>query len=159
MPQIHLIWTQEQAHSTAFQKIWPAQDDASALTAAHLVIEALLHRYIQLRVQQPEELGSVGLRFYQALSLARCFRKKLKEERWFWETLEYLNQIRNRLSHDIEVGDLKSKVQKLYKIAGDHINIHAPDADPVEREENKLKYFLIILCSVTTMLQDDTREI
>lgn len=156
MPQVHFVLTTEKAGSTAFRKIWSATDDASALIAAHQVIEAILHRYIQLNVQQPQDLTSAGLRFYQVLSLARCFRKNIKEEKWFWETLEYLNQIRNRLSHDIEVDDFTLKVHKLFEIAGGHIVIHAPNTDPIEREENKLKYFLMILCGVMRTLQDET---
>jgi hypothetical protein len=159
MPQVHLVQTRKKAYGIAWRKIWPAPDDASAIVAAHLIIEALLYRYLQRKIRHPEKLESVGLRFHQTLSLSKCFRKKLDSETWLWSTLEYLNQIRNRLAHNIQVADLPVLINRLFAAAGYHIDVHAPGADPKEREDNKLKIFLIILCGVVHKLQDGKAKI
>lgn len=159
MPQVHLVHSRKKAFAVAWRKIWPAPDDASAIVAAHLIIEALLHRYLQRKVRNPERLESVGLRFYQTLSLSKCFRKELDNEAWLWSTLEVLNQIRNRLSHDIHVAELPDLINRLFVAAGDHIDVYAPGADPKEREDNRLKFFLIILCGVVRKLQDRKAKI
>lgn len=159
MPQVHLIQSREKALAVVVRKIWPAPDDASAIIAAHLIIEALLYHYLQQNVRNPEEFESVGLRFYQTLSLSKCFRKVLDNEAWFWSTLEILNKIRNRISHDIDVPDLPDRINQLFQTAGKHIDIHAPGADPKEREDNRLKFFLIILCGVARKLQDRKAKI
>ena len=57
-----------------------------------------------------------------------------------WELLEYnINQLRNKLAHNIEVEDIEKHMDRMYEIAGAHIHIHAPGADPSEREANKIK--------------------
>ena len=56
MPQVHLVQSRKKAFAVAARKIWPASDDASAIVAAHLIIEALLHRYLQRMVRNPERL-------------------------------------------------------------------------------------------------------
>jgi len=155
MPQVHLVANKEVAFKTVGRNIWPAPDDRATIVIAHLVIEALLHRFIQTKLPQPKLLNKCEFTFLKTFLLARCFRKELKSEEWFWKTLKELNQIRNRLSHDIEIDSLEDMINKLYDIAGYHIDIHAPGDDPNEREANKLKYFLIILCGVTQLLQDD----
>ncbi|MDZ7721678.1 MAG: hypothetical protein U5R06_02335 [candidate division KSB1 bacterium] len=126
MPQVHLLDSREKALSTVKQKIWPAPDDQSAVVAAHLIIEALLFQYLQQNVRNQERLESVGLRFYQTLKLCKCFREELDNEKWFWSTLEILNQIRNSLSRDIEVTNLPELINRLFMAAGDHIDIYAP---------------------------------
>jgi hypothetical protein len=159
MPQVHLVRSRKKAFAVAARKIWPAPDDASAIVAAHLIIEALLHRYLQRKVRHPKKLESVGLRFHQTHSLSKCFRKELDNEAWLWSTLECLNQIRNRLAHNIHVGDLPALINRLFEAAGHHIDVHAPGANPKEREDNKLKFFLIILCGVVRNLQDGKGKI
>jgi hypothetical protein len=159
MPQVHLLDSREKAFSTVAQKICSAPDDQSAVVASHLIVEALLFQYLQQNVRNPERLESVGLRFYQTLELCKCFRKQLDNEKWLWSTLEILNRIRNRLSHDIEVTNLPELIDRLFMAAGDHIDIYAPGTDPKEREDNRLKFFLVILCGAVCKLQDAKAEV
>jgi hypothetical protein len=158
MPQVHFVISRELAHKTASAKIWPAPDDAGAIVSAHLVIEALLYAFIRSRLANREALDSASLRFHQTLCLARALKRKLKGEDWLWSTLDQLNRTRNRLSHDIHVTDLPARIEQLYAAAGDHIQIHAPRADPKEREENRLKYFLLILCGVVQNLRREKKK-
>ena len=65
-----------------------------------------------------------------------------------WELIEYINRLRNKLAHNITVEGLESRIEHIYEIADRHIDIHAPGADPSEREAKKFQFFLIILCEV-----------
>ena len=159
MPQVHLVMSKDAALQVAFRKIWPAPDDSSALSAAHLLTEALLFRFVQRSVANPFGLDDTRWTYRETLTLAQCLRAPKRDEDWLWETLRCLNAIRNRLAHDIDVPDLSELIQKMYRAAGMRIDIHAPGADPEEREGNKLKYFLLILCGVVQTLQDVQAEI
>jgi len=159
VPQVHLVMSKDAALSTAFRKIWPAPDDSSAVSAGHLLTEALLFRFVQRNVANPAALDDTRWTYRETLTLAQCLRAPKGDEHWLWETLRCLNKIRNGLAHNIDVPDLSEQIQELYQAAGMHIDIHAPDADPKEREGNKLKYFLLILCGVVQNLQDAKAEI
>lgn len=152
MPQTYYVKDRDTAFTTVRTKIWPAHDDATALVSAHLISEALLHTYIASKVGNPDAMRSANLRFHQALCVAKSLCSEREESEWLWDTLEQLNRIRNRLAHDIEVDDLAEKIEALYLTAGAHISVHWPGSNREERERNKLKYFLIILCGVLTGL-------
>jgi hypothetical protein len=151
--------SKDAAFKTALRKIWPADGDSSAILAGHLLSEALLFRFVQRNVANPAPLDDTRWTYRETLTLAQCLRAPKRDEDWLWETLRCLNNIRNRLAHDIDVPDLSEQIQKMYQAAGEHIDIHAPDADPEEREADKLKYFLLILCGVVQSLQDAKAEI
>jgi len=159
MPQVHLIANKDDAFATAIRRIWPAVDDQGAILGAHLVVEALLFRFVQTRVSNPKSLDAVQWTFRQITVIAQSLRQRRNDERWLWNTVSELNYVRNRLSHDIEISDFPNMLERLYKAAGHHIDIHAPGADPSEREANKLKYFLLILCGVVRNLQDNEADI
>lgn len=153
MPQVHFVASRDLALGTLSEKVWRAPDDTSTIVSAHLVIEALLHAFIRSKLAHKEPLEAANLRFNQTMCLARALRRKLKSEEWLWATLDQLNRIRNRLSHDIHVQDLPARIEQLYAAAGPYIDIHAPGADPKERENKKLKVFLIILGGVVQNLR------
>ncbi|MEK6786446.1 MAG: hypothetical protein AABY61_13285 [Nitrospirota bacterium] len=159
MPQVHFVRSREEAGSTAFRKIWSAADDATSILAAHLVSEAMLFRFIQTKTANPEALDLAQWTYSEILVLVQSLRKKSSKEEWLWKTLRSLNSVRNRLAHDIETQHLPERIEKMYKTADRHIDIHAPGADPKDRENNKLKYFLLILCGVVNQLQNLDAEI
>ena len=153
MPQVHFVATRELALKTARDKILQAPDDASAIVSGHLVVEALLYAFVRSWFPHRGALEAANLRFHQTMCIARALRRKLKREEWLWATLDQLNRIRNRLSHDIHVQDFPVSLQQLYAAAGPHIDIHARGADSIKREDYKLKFFLLILCGVVHSLQ------
>ncbi len=153
MPQVHLVADKDIAFSTIGSRMRQATDDSAAVLVAHLLIEALLFRFVQTRVDDPEPLDIVQWTFREIATMAQALRRRRRDEQWLWNTISELNHIRNRLSHDIEVSDLPGMLERLYEAAGPRIDIHAPDADPAKREANKLKTFLIILCAVVQKLQ------
>jgi len=158
MPQVHFVASRELALKTTRFKILRAPDDASAIVSGHLVIETLLYAFVRSRLPHREALEAANLRFHQTMCVARSLRRKIKSEEWLWSTLEQLNRTRNRLSHDIHVQDLPARIQQLYTAAGPHIDIYAPCADPKEREDNKLKLFLLILCGVVQRLRRQKKK-
>ena len=155
VPQVHFVMSKDVARSTAYRKIFTAPDDSSTLTAAHLVTEAQLYRSIQLNVANPAALDDIRWTYRETLAIAQSLRKpKGDGEDWLWVTLRCLNNIRNHLAHNIEVVDLSEQILAMYQAAGNHIDVHTTGADSEERERNRLKYFLLILCGVVQLLQD-----
>ena len=150
MPQVHLITDRDKANSLFFKKIYFIEDTTTVILNTHLLLESIMYKFVQSKVVSTQFLDEARLTFYQILNIAKSFRSddQIKQEQWMWELIEFLNRLRNKLAHNIIVEDIDSKIDRIYKIADWHIDIHAPGADPSEREAKKLQYYLIILCGV-----------
>jgi|GEM_PF-6485606 len=154
MPQIHLIETRDKAKKLVLNKLYPIDDPILLLINSHLLIESLLYKFVQTKVENPKDLEGAKLTFHQIRCLAKSLRKRNKEEDWIWGILKELNSIRNALAHNIEVVDLSERINTLIEKGENKINIHWPNADPKEREAKKLNYFMIILCGIVFNLSD-----
>ncbi len=161
MPQTHLINDIDKARSIVFKNIYFIEDITALIIKSHLLLEAMLYKYIQSKVVSNQFLDKSRLTFYQILNIAKSFRKKnqIEQEHWMWELIEYINSLRNKLAHNIETEDIESSIKRMYEIADHHIDIHAHGADPSEREAKKIHYFLIILCGVVFNLGNPNFEI
>ena len=161
MPQTHLINDIDKAKSIVFKNIYFIEDITAIIIKSHLLLEAMLHKYIQSKVVSSKFLDKARLSFYQILNIAKSFRNKnqIEQEHWMWELIEYINSLRNKLAHNIELEDIDSSIRRMYEIADCHIDINAFGADPSEREAKKIQYFLVILCGVVFNLGNPDFEI
>ncbi len=159
MPQVHLLETIEQASGVVFRKLYPIEDNATLVVNAHLLVEALLYRFIQSKVPSPRFIDNARFTFSDIHYLARAMREEKETENWFWNVTRQLNSIRNTVVHSIEVEDLGDRIDRLMDLAENRIYIHAPGADSEEREQKRLQLFLIILCAVANNLADDSFQV
>ena len=161
MPQTHLFTDRDRANSLVFRKIYFIEDTTAIILNSHLLLEAMLYKFVQSKVVSSQFLDEARLSFYQILNIAKSFRNEnqIEQEHWMWELIEYINRLRNKLAHNITVEGIESRIEHMYEIADFHIDIHAPGADPSEREAKKLQYFLIILCGVVFNLDKPGFEI
>ena len=150
MPQTHLFTDKDKARSLIFEKIYFIEDTTALILNSHLLLEAMLYKFVQSKVISSQFLDEARLSFYQILNIAKSFRNEnqIEQEAWMWKLIEYINRLRNKLAHNITVEGIESKIEHIYEIADHHIDIYAPGADPSEREAKKLQFFLIILCTV-----------
>lgn len=161
MPQIHLFTDKDRARSLVFRKIYFVEDTTAIILNSHLLLEAMLYKYVQSKVVSGKFLDEARLSFYQILNIAKSLRNEnqIDREDWMWELVEYINRLRNKLAHNITVEGIESRIEHIYEIADYHIDIHAPGADPSEREAKKLQFYLIILCGVVFNLDKPDFEI
>jgi len=155
MPQVHLFETRDKALDIAREKLYQVEDRVILITNAHLIVESLLFRFVCSKVPNPEALRDARLTFVQIHSLARALRPAKESEAWFWRVTRQLNSLRNILAHNLEVADVDKRIDRIIKLAGSRIDIHAPGADPLEREEKAPQIFFIILCGVAFNLTDE----
>jgi hypothetical protein len=156
MPQAHLFIDKNKATSLIFRKIYFIEDPTLVILNSHLILEAIIYKFVQSKVVSSHFLAEARLSFYQLLNIAKSFRNEnqIEQEQWMWKMIEYINRLRNKLAHNITVGGLESRIEHIYDIADWHIDIHHPEADPSEREAKKLQFVLIILCHVVFNLDN-----
>ena len=156
MLRTDLFQTMEDVQQMSSQNIYFIEDKSTCILNAHLIIEALLYKFMQSKIVDPSFFDEDNLTFCQIWSLAKALRQEKKGENWFWNVTEELDSIRDSLIHYIEMEDFPNRVKRLIALAGNHIDIHAPGADPKEREKNKLQIFLLILCAIAFRFIDDS---
>src|SRR5688500_5996351 len=79
----------------------------------HLIIETALREWLSARCADPSYLASARLSFAQVSALVRAMAISQPLADSVWEAVEALNQLRNRLAHRLEAGDLSSLLDKI----------------------------------------------
>jgi len=86
-----------------------APDDPTVLVLrAHLLIEERLRDVVARVCRSPDELDQARLSFHQILCLCRAIAGRHEEPAWAF--MARLNEVRNRMSHHLDPGDLDELV-------------------------------------------------
>jgi hypothetical protein len=83
-------------------------DPTLLILRAHLLVEELLRDIVDRACQAPDELAPARLSFYQAYCLCRAIVGKSDDR--VWGFIARLNEVRNRMAHHLEPGDLDELV-------------------------------------------------
>src|SRR2546422_9752448 len=83
-------------------------DPTLLILRAHLLIEERLRDVLGRVCRSPDELDPARLSFYQILCLCRAIVGRHDEPAWAF--IERLNEVRNRMSHRLDPGDLDDLV-------------------------------------------------
>lgn len=90
-------------------------DPTLLILRAHLLVEERLSDVLARICRSPEELPGARLSFYQALCLCRAVVGRQEDPAWGF--VARLNEVRNRMAHRLDPGDLDellgSVVEKL----------------------------------------------
>ncbi len=91
------------------------EDPTLLILRAHLLIEERLRDVLARICRSPDELPAARLSFHQVLCLCRAVVGRYEEPAWGFVTR--LNEVRNRMAHRLDPGDLDellgSVVEKL----------------------------------------------
>ena len=86
------------------QHLDKTDDPILVILRAHLLIEERLRDILVQVSRSPEELRTARLSFYQALILCRAILGRQDDPAWGF--IGRLNEVRNRIAHHLEPGDL-----------------------------------------------------
>ncbi len=97
-----------------FMKHFPfkSEDIISTVLKGHLLIEEILVRFIEKKLKRPNELKN--FKFYHFLCLAKAFEPK--DNDWVWIACEKLNNLRNKLAHNLDPKGIKDIEQDFINI-------------------------------------------
>jgi hypothetical protein len=105
------------------QHLDKTDDPILVILRAHLLIEERLRDILARVSRAPEELRTSRLSFYQALFLCRAIIGRQDDPAWGF--IARLNDVRNRIAHHLEAGDLDellgSVVTKLQSDCADQL--------------------------------------
>ena len=79
-------------------------DPTLLILRAHLLLEERLRDVVARICRSPDELPAARLSFYQVLCLCRALVGRHDEPAWGF--VGRLNEVRNRMAHNLEPGDL-----------------------------------------------------
>ena len=106
------------------QHLNKTDDPILVILTAHLLIEERLRDILAEVSRAPEEVRTARLSFYQALVLCRAIIGRQDDPAWGF--IIRLNEVRNRIAHHLEPGDLDellgSVVTKLGSDYADGLN-------------------------------------
>lgn len=86
------------------QHLDKTDDPILVILRGHLLVEERLRRILARLSRAPEELKAARLSFHQILCLCRAVIARHDEPTWGF--MERLNEVRNRIAHHLEPGDL-----------------------------------------------------
>ena len=76
MPQTHLFTDKDKAHSLIFRKIYFIEDTTAVILNSHLLLEAMLYKFVQSKLVTSQFLDEARLSFYQILNIAKSLRNE-----------------------------------------------------------------------------------
>lgn len=88
----------------------------------HLLVEELLRRVVAERVQKPEALrADKAARFEcrQIIALAEALCAP-DTEPWIWTAVVKLNELRNKIAHNLEPSGLKDRMEHITSVVREH---------------------------------------
>ena len=125
---------------TAFD-LFLIDDEFSLVLKAHLFIESLLYKIIDISLPNVSALEGARLSFFQLISVVEALRHE-KREQWIWESLRKLNALRNEYAHNLNPDNLEKKRKEF-------IESTQPWISPPDEEMglSRFKYIINILCN------------
>lgn len=88
-----------------------SDDQILVILRCHLLVEERLRDIVAQASRAPEELEEARLSFYQVLCLSRAIIGRQQEPAWAF--MKRLNEVRNKIAHHLEPGDLDELVGSL----------------------------------------------
>lgn len=81
-----------------------SDDESILVLKAHLIAEELLNEYIQEMVPNPKYILGVDARthFGEKMKFSQCISPTGRDDRWIWQGLRNLNQLRNAFAHSLK---------------------------------------------------------
>lgn len=98
------------------------EDEHLHILRGHLLIEERLRVLIELKFKKPDALIEARLTFNQIICIAKAFYWQGGSD-WLWEGMMKLNNIRNRLSHNLTIKNYYEKVDDFLKL----VEMNNPD--------------------------------
>ncbi len=92
------------------------EDPTLLILRGHLLVEERLRNIVDRICQSPDELPSARLSFYQVLCLCRAIVGRHDDPAWGFVTR--LNEVRNRMAHRLDPGDLDALVGSVVERLG-----------------------------------------
>lgn len=93
-----------------FVEVLPESGDIElTLLKSHLLIEEAITNLIVSYVESEQYLYDARLTFDQKCKLARSL-VGIEDYPWLWKALKLLNQARNKLSHNLNMNEIESKL-------------------------------------------------
>ena len=104
-------------------------DPTLLILRTHLLVEERLRDVVARICRSPDELRPARLSFYQVLCLCRAVVGRYDEPAW--DFVARLNEVRNRMAHHLDPGDLDELVGSVVEKLGRERDRRS--ATPVER--------------------------
>ena len=131
------------------QHLDKTDDPILIILRAHLLIEERLRDILAQVSQAPEELSVARLSFYQALFLCRAIIGRQDDPAWGF--IARLNEVRNRIAHHLEPGDLD-------ELLGLVITKLGPDyADRLQTPLDRFRVAVVYTCGYLDALKGSPR--
>jgi hypothetical protein len=83
-----------------------------AVISGHLMMEETLDRFLEASVYNPEKLKDANLGFRQKGYLAWALARFMATDE-LWYVLWSINELRNRIAHDLDAADIQAKMKYL----------------------------------------------
>lgn len=99
-----------------FKKRFPPGDDVTLIILkGYLLIEDYMYQLLAERFEQPLCLKQANLSFAKLGWIAEglCYKSF---DRWLWNAIGVVNQIRNALAHELELRGHEEQMNKLFQI-------------------------------------------
>ena len=131
------------------QHLDKTDDPVLIILRAHLLIEERLRDILAQVSQAPEELRAARLSFSQALFLCRAIIGRQDDPAW--DFIGRLNEVRNRIAHHLEPGDLD-------ELLGSVVTKLRPDyADWLKTPLDRFRVAVVYTCGYLDALKGSPR--
>ena len=99
-----------------FRRLLPARHNPELIVLkGHLLVEAELERFLQAASRHPDQLNDPRLSFFQKTCLVRAFGGWPPADS-LWLFIIKLNVLRNRLTHRLDPGDIRTHIDDLLRV-------------------------------------------
>ena len=92
------------------QHMPPKEEKELCILKGHLLIEESLNSLIENQVVNPTYILRARFEFYQKLNLAQSMLQLNSDDEWVWKAIEKLNQVRNKMAHNLAYPGLDDKI-------------------------------------------------
>jgi hypothetical protein len=127
-------------------------DPLVILLKGHLLLEEQLYSILRAWIPDSSNVEKARLSFNQKLYLARGIVGSLTTRNAWWDALQELNGIRNKLAHQTEPGDIDALTSELIKICESDDGFELICRKPVFHGITKLHNALLFLSSTLNAL-------
>ena len=101
-----------------FYSLLPRSDDASLIILKlHLLVEEQVRAYVDERLRSPEALKAAKLDCHQVVCLAESLAGDSVQPN-FWEAARKLNELRNKIAHNLEPSGVIERMQNINEMLG-----------------------------------------
>jgi hypothetical protein len=84
-------------------------DPILVVLKGHLLSEEIMHSLMKKKLPHPEYIVSARMTYSQTVSLCQAISDDERHDKWVWNGLKKLNNIRNHYSHSLEPTNIRKK--------------------------------------------------